>query len=171
MDYIEVKITDIDGMKEMSDLASKIVKEHYDPILGEKQNNYMIDKFQSPNAIKEQLEQGYKYYFVSEEKGEKIGFIAYYLRKNDLYISKFYLHKDYRNKGISKDMLEFLTEKTKESRMKYLILNVNKYNEIAITAYEKLGFIRVGKEKNDIGNGYFMDDYVYSKEVIYDTRY
>jgi hypothetical protein len=27
--------------------------------------------------------------------------------------------------------------------------------------YEKLGFVRVRDEKNDIGHGYYMDDFVY----------
>jgi hypothetical protein len=27
--------------------------------------------------------------------------------------------------------------------------------------YEKMGFINVGEEKNYIGNGFFMDDFVY----------
>lgn len=165
MNYIEVKSSDTKRVREMSVLASKIVKEHYDPILGEKQNNYMIEKFQSVNAIKEQLEQGYNYYFLAEENGNNIGFIAFYPRKDHIYLSKFYLQKDYRGQGISKNMLTFVVEKTKEYELDSIVLNVNKYNEIAILAYEKLGFIKVDEEKNDIGNGYYMDDYVYSKEV------
>jgi len=28
--------------------------------------------------------------------------------------------------------------------------------------YEHLGFVKIGEEKNDIGQGFFMDDYVFS---------
>ena len=77
-----------------------------------------------------------------------------------MYLSKFYLLKEQRGKGISKDMLQFVIEKTKEAGLSSIVLNVNKKNS-AIKAYEKLGFIKIGEEKNDIGNGYFMDDFVY----------
>ena len=48
----------------LSALASRIVKEYYDPLLGAKQNDYMIAKFQSPEAIASQMAAGYRYYFL-----------------------------------------------------------------------------------------------------------
>lgn len=165
MNYIKVEVTNDEQIREMSELASLIVGEYYTPLLGKSQNDYMIDKFQSFHAIKDQLEQGYNYYFVSDEKGKYVGFIAFYPREKEMYLSKFYLHKDYRGKGISKDMLEFMIEKTKEANLDSIVLNVNKYNELAISAYEKLGFKRIGQEKNDIGQGYYMDDYVYRYQL------
>lgn len=47
------------ALEALSRLASQIVKEHYDPILGAAQNDYMIEKFQSVEAIKGQIAQGY----------------------------------------------------------------------------------------------------------------
>ena len=43
-------------------------------------------------------------------------------------------------------------------------LNVNKHNS-ACRAYDRLGFEIIRSEKNDIGNGFYMDDYVYYKKV------
>ncbi|NLK68202.1 MAG: GNAT family N-acetyltransferase [Clostridiaceae bacterium] len=160
MKYLEVKINDAAAIKELSDLAVKILREHYDPIVGVTQNDYMLCKFQSVSSITEQLKNGYIYYFVCDLSGNKLGFLAYYPRKDDMYLSKFYLLKEQRGKGISKDMLQFVIEKTKEAGLSSIVLNVNKKNS-AIKAYEKLGFIKIGEEKNDIGNGYFMDDFVY----------
>lgn len=160
--YIDVKYTDAEAIKEMSDLASTIVKEYYDPLLGKEQNDYMIGKFQSASGITKQLEQGYKYYFVRDIDDKNLGFISFCSRKTDLYLSKFYLHKDFRGKGISKDMLKFVIEEAKELGLPSIVLNVNKYNDLAISAYERLGFTRIGEEKNDIDHGYYMDDYVYT---------
>ena len=78
-----------------------------------------------------------------------------------MYLSKLYLHKNQRGKGFSKEILQFLITKTRESGLSSITLNVNKYNDNTILAYEKLGFVRIREEKNDIGNGYYMDDYVY----------
>jgi hypothetical protein len=79
----------------MSLLASSIVKEHFDPLIGSAQNDYMIEKFQSVEAIREQIAKGYEYYFVCNEQNKNIGFLAIYDRKTDLYLSKFYLLKSF----------------------------------------------------------------------------
>lgn len=159
--YTPVKITDKNTIKQMSQLASEIVKEHYDPILGNEQNDYMIQRFQSVTAIENQLNDGYNYYFVcNEQKKNKVGFLAFYKKENELYLSKFYLKKGCRGKGYSKDMLKFLITIAKEWKVPAIVLNVNKYNP-SIDVYERLGFQRIREETIDIGDGYYMDDYVY----------
>lgn len=162
--FTPVALEDQKKIRELSELASQIVKEHYDPILGSEQNDYMIEKFQSVPAITEQLRQGYRYYLICGEHGEKEGFLGFYPRDGEMYISKFYLHRDYRGRGLSKQMLAFVVEETKKLGMERITLNVNKYND-AIRAYEKLGFVRLRDEVNDIGHGYVMDDYVYLYQV------
>ena len=47
---------------------------------------------------------------------------------------------------------------------KTLQLNVNR-NNIAKTFYEKLGFKVIRTEDIDIGNGYFMNDYIMEKQL------
>ena len=49
--------------------------------------------------------------------------------------------------------------------MPKITLTVNKYNFVAVCAYEKLGFTRIGEAETDIGDGYIMDDYLYEFEV------
>lgn len=61
-------------------------------------------------------------------------------------------------------MLNFVIKKTKEAGFSSIVLNVNKYNS-AVNVYEKLGFIKIREEKNDIGSGYYMDDYVYQYTI------
>ena len=39
MEYIKLLLTDTDKIKEMSEMASAIVREYYDPILGTAQND------------------------------------------------------------------------------------------------------------------------------------
>lgn len=52
LNYIKVLNTDALAIKELSDMGAKIVKEHFDPIIGATQNDYMINRFQSVSAIK-----------------------------------------------------------------------------------------------------------------------
>lgn len=148
-------------IKEMSEMATEILRDYYDPIIGKAQNDYMLDMFQSADAIRNQLDHGYRYFFVRDDDRKDLGFFAFYPRGNALYLSKFYLYKDQRGKGYARPILEFLKAQAKELDRNRIELNVNRNNDTRFI-YEKLGFTVAREEKNDIGNGFYMDDYVYA---------
>ncbi len=160
MKYVKLLLENKDGISEMSKMATEIVREHFDPIIGKAQNDYMIEMFQTEKAIKEQIESEYNYYFVRNEENTNIGFLAFYPKKDVMYLSKFYLYKSERGNGYARQMMEFVIKNAKELKVNGIELNVNKENN-ACRAYESLGFKIVRSEKNSIGNGFYMDDYVY----------
>jgi len=160
MNFVSVRAGETEKIKRLSSLASRIVKEHYDPILGPVQNDYMIEKFQSVKAITSQLDDVYHYWIVTEGE-EELGFIGLYPREEDLYLSKLYLSKEFRGRGIGKAMMDFVIDRARTYGLKKVTLNVNRYNDHSIAFYESYGFKRIREEDNDIGNGYFMNDYVY----------
>lgn len=166
MEFVRLEKGQTGGIKEMSVMATAILREHYDPIVGVVQNDYMLEKFQSEEAITEQLEEGYNYYFVRASEGENknLGFMGFYPKEGYMYLSKLYLYKDERGKGYSRKMIDFLKAQSLAAGLHAIELNVNKYNDNSIKAYEKLGFVRIRDEKNDIGSGYYMDDFVYRLE-------
>lgn len=159
----ELLIGDEAGIAEMSAMATEILKDYYDGIIGAEQNDYMLRLFQTPEAVREQLSHGYRYYFAAEE-GRNLGFFAFYPKETCLYLSKLYLYKTERGKGYANSILRFLSEEARRNGLHAIELNVNKYNP-TVKIYEKLGFRRIRDEKNDIGSGYYMDDYVYSLRV------
>ena len=149
---------------ERSIMATEILKEYYDPIIGPEQNDYMLEKFQSESALKEQIEHGYRYYWAVCED-EKVGFFAIIPRDGGLYLSKLYLKKEFRGHHLARPMIEFMEREAKKEGLKSIFLNVNKRNYDSIEAYKHLGFEIIRKEKNDIGNGFYMDDYVMERIV------
>lgn len=163
MEFQEIPPDDSLAIEKLSAVATEIVKEHYDPIIGPAMNDYMIDMFQSAPAIAQQLAEGCQYRFV-KENGVILGFIAYYPRRDALYLSKFYLYKHQRGKGYARQMLDFLIQTAKDNHLKAIELNVNRGNP-AVQVYQKLGFHVIREEKNAIGNGYVMDDYVFALTV------
>lgn len=164
MRFEEVKRADEEQVQALSALATSIVREHFDPIIGKAQNDYMLEKFQSVPALRSQLESGYRYFFACTDAGERIGFLAFYPRGNELYLSKFYLQKDWRGKGFAWEMLRFVLESARALGLGAVELNVNRDNDAA-RAYERMGFVRVREEKNDIGAGFCMDDFVYRYDL------
>lgn len=145
----------------MSRFATAIVKDYFDPLIGAAQNDYMIAHFQTPTAIADQLAHGYAYFFVADEDGTLLGFLAYVIEPERLYLSKFYLHKDQRGKGYARAMFNFVVDAARAAERSRIELNVYRHNDATLAAYEALGFKRLRAEKNDIGGGFVLDDYVY----------
>ena len=165
LQFIKVEQNNTELIEELSVFASAVVKDYYDPIIGAAQNDYMIKKFQSAESLKEQIAGGYSYYFVCTENEKRVGFIAFYPRNNEMYLSKLYIKKEERGKGYSKGILKFLKKETAKAGLDSITLNVNRNNTDSINIYGKLGFSKIREEKNDIGNGFYMDDFVFSISV------
>ena len=83
--FIEVLTEDQADIVET--LAIEIWNEHYIPIIGKQQVDYMLAKFQSKEAMKEQIKKGYSYFLV-EEEGRNIGYIGIELKIDELFLSK-----------------------------------------------------------------------------------
>jgi len=155
---------DSSEIQTLSKVASEIVREHFDPIIGTAQNDYMLAKFQSEEAIREQFEHGYRYYWV-EEDNTRVGFLAFFPKDGKMYLSKFYVMKEFRGRHLAGKMLQFIIEETKKEGLDAIYLNVNRGNLDTIAIYEHLGFEIVRQEKNDIGGGFFMDDHVLEYQI------
>ena len=63
-------------------------------------------------------------------------------------------------RGLAGKMFAFVAESARAEGLSAVYLNVNRGNTGVIRVYEHLGFQIVREEKNDIGGGFFMDDYV-----------
>ena len=159
MKYKRVFLENKEEIKALSALATKIVKEHFDPLIGEAQNDYMISKFQSVSAIREQIAEGYRYYFVLKNQ-EQLGFMAFYPKNKKMYLSKFYVDSKFRGQGIASKMFQFVKEQSIKEKLSAIVLNVNRNNKEVIDIYQHLGFRKIREEKNEIGKGYVMDDFV-----------
>ena len=164
LSFVALDGADDAAVNDLAAMAEGIWHEHYDPILGSRQVAYMVERFQSAAAIKEQISHGYHYRFAVTA-GRRVGFFAYCFRDDILYLSKLYLLKEERGKKYSRSIIAYLIGEARAAELPAIELNVNKRNDASIAAYEKLGFKRLRAEKNDIGEGYFMDDFVYRLDI------
>ncbi|WP_303315540.1 GNAT family N-acetyltransferase [Flavivirga abyssicola] len=145
-------------------LANVIWREHYIPIVGKPQIDYMLDKYQSAGAIERQVADGFEYFLMAYEE-TPVGYISVKKEDEALFLSKIYVLSSHRGKKIGKKAMLFIEEKAKDYQLKNIRLTVNINNTNAIKAYEKLGFVNVGPLVTDIGNGFVMDDYQMKKTV------
>jgi GNAT superfamily N-acetyltransferase len=142
----------------VAELADIIWREHYIPIIGKPQVDYMLEHFQSASAIEKQIVQGI-YYFVIQTEGMTVGYLAFEKQGKTLFLSKIYLLDSHRGKGVGKAAMEFIEEKARGLECADIALTVNKYNDQSINAYAQMGFSKKGGEITDIGGGFVMDDY------------
>ena len=61
-----------------------------------------------------------------------------------------YIHKNYRNKGVGKILLQTIIEYTRYLNIDIINLKVRKNNKKAIHLYQNIGFIQINKIKNSI---------------------
>ena len=153
------------AVEALSALASKIVKEHYDPIIGPEQNDYMIERYQSVSSLKGQMEEGCRYYMTWGPQGP-MGFFAVREEADGvLFLSKFYLKKECRRQGVGRRQLAFIESLAVKAGRDRIRLTVNKGNAGSIEAYRHLGFSVVKPVCTDIGQGFVMDDYLMEKKL------
>jgi ribosomal protein S18 acetylase RimI-like enzyme len=146
-------------------LAREIWTEHYVPIIGKEQVDYMLKTIQSAEAIARRIsEEKYHYFLIHLEK-TPVGYLAVQPRKDDLLLSKIDLARERRGCGIGRKSVEFTEELARELEKPVVTLTVNRHNSGAIAAYSRQGFRIVNRTVADIGGGFVMDDYIMQKEV------
>ena len=157
---VEFKIVDKEHIKELAELASGIWHEYWSCLLAAEQIDYMVEKFQSENAIIEQIKnENYTYFFILKD-GIKCGYFGISRKEDYLFLSKLYIKKEYRHQGIGRLAFEKVIEIAKDFGYSSIKLTVNKNNKKTIDAYLKYRLAIIDKDVTDIGNGFVMDDYI-----------
>lgn len=146
----------------LAELADVIWHEFFPDIISDGQIDYMVEKFQSFEAMKRQIaEQGYHYFAVVMDE-VPVGYYAVAKQKDgSLLLSKLYLRADMRRKGLSSMMFREIRRYARREGTQLIWLTVNRNNTHAIEVYKHLGMRLLREEKFDIGDGYFMDDQIY----------
>ncbi len=151
---------------EVARLAGEIWHEHYVPIIGQAQVDYMVSQFQSPRAIASQIADGHEYYLIVHQ-GQHAGYAAVAADRvtSSLLLSKIYVKKSLRGHGLGKKVLEFLEDLCRQRGIGTIRLTVNKNNSASIAWYERVGFTNAGPTVQDIGGGFVMDDFKMEKRL------
>lgn len=166
MDIELKKVAGSDDIKELAGIADEVWHEFFPAILSSEQIDYMVEKFQSYEAMTRQIDEGYEYFFI-EADGRRAGYMGIHeeTAEKKMFLSKLYLKKDFRHKGYAGKVLRELFAMTAKRGLKLVWLTVNKYNDHTIGVYEHMGFAKARTQVADIGNGFVMDDYIMEKAI------
>ena len=155
-----IPVTDSSEIEQTAALALTIWNEHYVPIIGQAQVDYMLEKFQNSQAIAQQIN-NHTFYYLARDPESNRGYCALQPEHSEqsVKLSKIYVLKQNQRRGIGSTLMRFIEQQCINWQAQHLWLTVNKYNTQAIQFYLKMDFEITEALQIDIGNGFIMDDY------------
>lgn len=164
---IKVRIATAQDIPLIGNLAERSWKSAYREILSPGQIQYMLDIMYGASVLHEQITANENYfYYLLEYKGTACGFVGFehHYEPGTTKLHRIYLLSESKGKGLGKAGIELVKSKAVQAGDHRIILNVNKAN-IAEKVYRSQGFQVYDEVILDIGNGYFMDDYLMEWKV------
>lgn len=144
-------------------LVEQIWRPTYQSIITPEQIDYMVDLMYNTTTLTKQFNEGHRF-FLLYDNATPIGYASYSTSDSaGIYkLQKIYVHSGYQGQGVGKLFINHVIDAVKTAGATILELNVNKYNK-ARFFYEKQGFTIYEEKDIDIGNGYWMNDYIMRK--------
>lgn len=141
----------------------------YKNILSDGQLQYMLVTMYDVEALISQVEKlSHQFVIAIDDLGSEIGFASFsvFINQPTKYkLHKLYVLPNHQGKKVGRMLLNFVLEETKKNKkITSILLNVNRKND-AVEFYLKNGFYILNEEDNDIGQGYFMNDYVMQIDI------
>lgn len=155
---------------EVEEAAKRVWHNYYKDILSYEQIEYMLKKYQSKEALYEQMSEGYVYYMLMADN-QLAGYMCILIQSDFVYLSKLYIKAEYRRQGLARRAINYIdnffaSDDSKFDYIKKIRLNVNRKNSFAMNVYEHLGFHKVKSVDIDIGNGFVCNDYIMERRIM-----
>ena len=154
----------------LSQIADEIWHEYWPALIGEAQTDYMVEKFQSEEAIRRDVaENNYEYWILLDgDTEEVVGYTGGHEEPetNRYFISKIYLFESQRGKGYARQVVDFYNDLCLERNLHAMYLTVNKGNELGVRAYKGTDFEIIDAVETDIGKGFIMDDFIMERKTM-----
>lgn len=162
---LEIRIADLADISLIRELTSLIWPQTYAPIISEDQINYMLEMMYSESSLKRQMTEEGCTYLIVYESDTPVGYASFAEEADGIWkLHKLYILQNQQGKGTGRFVIDYITKTIKLKNAKALQLQVNRTNNAKVF-YEKLGFSIIKIADLNIGNGYFMNDYVMEKKL------
>lgn len=159
MNQLEIRKATLEDRALIRSISERTWPSTYGHIISQAQIDFMLDWMYSDSSLAEQFTKGHQF-FIACLNGTDIGFCSVSADENNTYkLNKLYVLPTVHGTGSGKALLQKAIEVAKTEGANSVFLQVNKQNN-TYTFYLKNGFVKEAEFKFDIGNGFFMDDYV-----------
>ena len=150
-------------------IAQSAFPETYAEILTPQQSDYMMEMMYSRDSLLQQMHGNHTFYIIYAEDNETpCGYVSVEKESDDVFhLQKIYLLKEFRGKGFGKILFDTAVEHVRRVHPSpcKMLLNVNRSNKSAQNFYKKRGMYKYSEGDFDIGNGFFMNDYIFALDL------
>lgn len=151
------RIENLEELKIVRHLAERIWNDHYVEIIGQEQVDYMLGRMYDLESLRLQMAGGDVFYLLYSD-ALPLGFSSIRKEKDgSWFMNKLYVETTEHRKGMG---AYFFKELIAINDIQTIRLQVNRQNYKAINFYFKMGFVIERVADFDIGDGYFMNDFV-----------
>ena len=117
--------------------------------------NYLF-YFLSEDFFKNKIEFDSFCYYLVVQNNETIGFFSCKNQNNTLYIADIFLTKEYQNKGIGKNIIEFLKNKAQTLNIKTIQTAIYQNDSKSRTFFEKMAFKKRSAQAKYLGSDIYL---------------
>ncbi|MCO5230372.1 MAG: GNAT family N-acetyltransferase [Chitinophagales bacterium] len=159
---MEFKEAQREDFVQIENLISIVWEPTYRHIVPQKQINEMFDEFCNQTYFGQQVSDGARFY-LAVEGDILLGFVCLYKQNDGIKISKLYVDNEFHKKGIGRFLLDNVQKICKDNKLKYIELNVNRYNK-ALYFYRRYGFYI--QQSEDIPyKEFWLNDYILRLDI------
>lgn len=158
----------VDDIPLIHDLAEKVFPATYRGIITDEQISYMMEWMYSFASLQMQMTQDGHQYFIAFANDIPVGYVSIQPQGDDVFhLQKIYVLPTMQGHGYGKKLFLNAIDAVRalhpdgSCRME---LNVNRNNP-ALYFYQKMGMYQLSQGDFDIGNGYYMNDYIMALDI------
>ena len=166
MEY-KIKKATLEDIPIIQSIANITFPLTYKDIITPEQNDYMMNMMYSTNSLTKQMTVEHHTYLICYLDGKPVGYVSVQPIDKDVFdLQKIYVLPNHQHQHIGKYLFEHAVALIREMhpapcRME---LHVNRYNK-ALHFYEHIGMHELRQGDYDIGNGYYMNDYIMGMDL------
>lgn len=160
------KATTLD-CKLINKLAMVVFPATYKEIISSEQMDYMMEWMYAPENLRKQMEEEGHVYFIAFEENEPCGYVSIQQQEEQVFhLQKIYVLPHFQGAHLGSRLFDYAVEYIKKIHPSPCLmeLNVNRSNK-ALHFYERKGMKKLREGDFEIGNGYYMNDYIMGLEI------
>jgi diamine N-acetyltransferase len=157
---LSIRNASIEDIPLIREMCFNVWPQTYAHLLSQDQIDYMLHMMYSEASLKKQMEEEGCCFLVVQKDTEPVAFASYSEHKPFVWkLHKIYILPSQQGTGIGRYIIDHIVNDIRPKNAKAIQLQVNRENK-AKDFYHKLGFRIIETADFDIGNGYFMNDYI-----------
>lgn len=172
MQTFSIRPASIEDIPVIREMAEVVFRKTYADILSPDQMEYMMEWMYSEDSLRDQITAPGKAFHIAYAGNIPAGYVSFEadgITKDGralFHLQKLYVMPEFQHSGLGGKMVGFVKGLLLEWNPGgcRIELNVNRSNP-AVGFYERLGMTRDRQGDFPIGNGFYMNDYIYALDI------